>query len=353
MSVDEYDYLTGSAQGDTIEYDAAFLAVGTMVRLNPGETAPIAAFKTRGSNGKIVWYGNILGQSPSSELLWVAKIPEYQLSAYPTNVGERLHVLHDTWDPNDRFCTVSASSLIALGKEAIVSRMRRDKLTQCFYNGSSKRWETMPTPPSMPTSMPTPTSTSTSTPTAAIPAPTAAPTDMSENGKFPRAIVPHRPSPSLTPLTVPHTLTHPPTPPTAAHHTTNAQPHVRPQRPMKMVKNFFYRAIVLCPSKCFFFSLVTVVHSTVVSTASTSTASSNPVLFDTNSVLENYKSKNVVRYVVKKNKRTRWYVKLSGFDQDEEINRGKCWVVQCNADMEPKSGMFKVNVTQLKAVQKR
>jgi len=72
-----------------------------------------------------------------------------------------------------------------------------------------------------------------------------------------------------------------------------------------------------------------------------------------NSVLENYKAKNVVRYVAKKNKRTKWYVKLSGFDQDEEINSGKCWVVQCNADFEPKGGMFKVNVSQLNAIQKR
>jgi hypothetical protein len=68
--------------------------------------------------------------------------------------------------------------------------------------------------------------------------------------------------------------------------------------------------------------------------------------------LEDYRSKNVVRYVIKK-KQTRWYVKFSSFDQDEEIINGKCWVVQCNADMEPKSGMFKVNVSQLKAVQKR
>jgi len=177
---EEFVHLTKCDQSSNVVYDASFVFGNQMVQFRSGETAQIAAFKTRGQTGSIVWYGNVLGQSPSTTKLWVCKVPQWMLSGYVTQVDEASHVLHDTWEPSDRFCAVSASSLVALGETAVKSRLRRyNNLTQCFYNGLSNKWVSMPTS----THAPTPTSTPASTP-----APTSTPNALSQNGKQKRPL---------------------------------------------------------------------------------------------------------------------------------------------------------------------
>jgi len=68
--------------------------------------------------------------------------------------------------------------------------------------------------------------------------------------------------------------------------------------------------------------------------------------------LENYHAKIEERYVYKKDKYTRWYVKFRGFNQDNEVANGKCFVVKCNTALEATSGYFKVNVSKLKLLKR-
>jgi len=69
--------------------------------------------------------------------------------------------------------------------------------------------------------------------------------------------------------------------------------------------------------------------------------------------LENYYARIEERYVYKKNKTTRWYVKFHGFNQDEEVAGGKCLVVFCNAALQASGGWFRVDISKLKRVQRR
>jgi len=66
--------------------------------------------------------------------------------------------------------------------------------------------------------------------------------------------------------------------------------------------------------------------------------------------LENYYARIEERYVYKKKKKIRWYVKFRGFNQDEEVAGGKCWVVFCNTALEASGGYFRVDISKLKRV---
>ena len=79
---------------------------------------------------------------------------------------------------------------------------------------------------------------------------------------------------------------------------------------------------------------------------------SNPTL-RSNTALENYHAKIEERYVYKKDKYTRMYVKFRGFNQDNEVANGKCWVVFCNTALEATGGYFQVVISKLKLVQRR